>query len=106
MFDLKLKEKLVEMLGAFGAILAFLLGFVGFVFPIIMITLSLELPFWVVFILLPIRIFVPFAGRLLWIFGLICAIMGTQDIIAIAYYICAAVVLIPDIFALLASFRN
>lgn len=101
-----LKEKLLGALGTLGYIIWLLISFIGFIFPIIMITLSFDLPFWATFILLPIRIFVPFAGHILLIIGLIGAIMGVQDVIAIVYYVYAAIVLIPDILKLLSIFKD
>ena len=103
---MKLKEKLLGALGSFGYVIWLLISFICFVFPITMITVSFDLPFWTPFILLPIRIFIPFAKQILVIVGLIGTIMGVQDILAVIYYIYAAIVLIYDVLKLLSAFKD
>ena len=101
---MNLKEKLIKSLGGFGMILYFILSIAMFIFPVIMIILSFDLPIWVTFILTAILFFIPTIDYIYWIVGLVGTIIGPQDIIAYIYYICFAIIvfffIIPDIIML------
>lgn len=86
-----IKEKLEGLLGGFGAVLFFLLRILIAVLPFVMIGGG----FFLTFILILINTCVPFASAVFWIWGLVCAIQGTQDIFAILYYIAFAVIWVP-----------
>lgn len=86
-----IKEKLEGLLGGFGAVLFFLVRILISVLPFVMIGGN----FFLTLLLMAINTFVPFASVVFWIWGLICAIQGTQDIFAIIYYIVFAVVWVP-----------
>lgn len=85
------KNKLSDSLGAFGIILYYLVSVIVYILPFIMIGGG----FWFSFILITINSLVPFATIVFWIWGLIAAIKGPQDIWAIAYYVAFAVIWLP-----------
>lgn len=85
------KEKIINLFGGFGVILLFLARAVIAVLPFVMIDTN----FFVTFLLIAINGFVPFASIVFWIWGLVCAIMGVQDIWAIIYYISFVVIWLP-----------
>lgn len=82
-----LKENLAYSLGTFGIILAYLLGFlfesIILVFPVIMIGMK----WWLILLLSMLEQFFPIVTPILWIWGLVCAIIGPQSWVTIAYYI-------------------
>ena len=86
-----MKEKLINALGSFGVILYYILQTIVSVLPFIMIGGN----FFVTFLLILVNMFLPFASAIFWIWGLVCAIQGVQDIWAIIYYVAFVVVWIP-----------
>ena len=86
-----MKEKLINALGSFCVILYYILQTIVSVLPFIMIGGN----FFVTFLLILVNMFLPFASAIFWIWGLVCAIQGVQDIWAIIYYVAFVVVWIP-----------
>lgn len=85
------KEKFLNTLGAFGAILIFLSRCIIAILPFVMI----EGNFFLTLLLIAINTFVPFASIVFWVWGLVCAIQGVQDFWAILYYISFVVIWLP-----------
>lgn len=88
------KQKLIDLFGGVGTVLYFIITLVSLIFPIAMITVSFNLPIWVNFIFVAILFMIPSLNFVFCIIGLIGAIIGSQDVIAIAYYIYFALVCI------------
>lgn len=86
-----MKEKLMNALGSVGVILWYLLSLLIAVMPLVMIDASLGLNL----LLLAIALFIPATSGIFWIWGLVCAIRGPQDIIAIIYYVLFAIMFLP-----------
>lgn len=94
-----MKEKLHSLLGGFGVILYYGLTLLIAVLPLVMI----DVPFWADFlILIVVNVFPPLSLPL-WIWGLIAAIKGSQDIFAIIYYILFAIFVLYCLINLLLS---
>ena len=86
-----MKEKLLNSLGIFGVIIWWLIsGFIAFL-PLAMIGGS----FWLNLLLFNIIFFIPSSSVVFWIWGLVCAINGSQDAWAIVYYVLFAVLFLP-----------
>lgn len=101
------KEKLIDLLGSFGGIVYFTLMLIFFVFPVAMINISFDLPFWTNFIMTAILLVIPSTFYIFWIIGLIGAIIGPQDVIAVIYYICFGIVCFrPILFIILGIFSK
>lgn len=98
-----MKEKLTSALGTFGSVLYFILRIFVAVLPLVMIHGGWLLTF----VLCLVMYFIPATSIIFWIWGLVCAIGGVQDIFAIIYYVCFAVIFLP-VFAdtLLAIFKR
>lgn len=96
---MSLKDKLFDSLGAFGIILYYILSSLIFVLPMVMIDTSffLDLLFFGIMQLFPPTCII------FWIWGLICAITGPQDWLAIVYYIVFGVGCIPFFISTLRS---
>lgn len=88
-----MKEKLIDKLGTLGVILYFVFTLAVAVMPFVMIDAS----FLVTLILIFIAQAFPITSVVFWIWGLICAINGTQDAWAVAYYVLFAVMFLPFI---------
>lgn len=86
-----IKERLTASLGFFGGVLYFLIRIIVYILPFVMIGGN----FFVTLVLVGINTLVPFASVVFWIWGLVCAITGVQDIWAIMYYIVFVIVWIP-----------
>lgn len=99
-----LKERLTNLLGGIGYILYIVIFFLLPFFPIAMINISFDLPWWVTFIETAL-LFVAskFFSCCFWIIGLIAVITGPQDIIAIIYYILFVIIFAPTIISLVAA---
>lgn len=95
-----MKNKLLNSLGSFGVILWYLLSILIAVIPIVMIGKS----FLVNLLLFSIIQFIPATSGLFWIWGLVCAIRGPQDIIAIIYYVLFVVMFLPYFVSFVLSF--
>lgn len=86
-----MKEKLMNALGRFGFGLWYLVSLLIAVMPLVMI----DAPFLLNLLLLAIALFVPATSGIFWMWGLVCAIQGPQDIIAIIYYVLFAIMFLP-----------
>ena len=86
-----LKDKLINTLGSTGIILWYLICLLIAVMPLVMIDASFLLNL----LLLAIMLFVPATSAFFWIWGLICAICGPQDAIAIIYYVLFVIMFLP-----------
>jgi hypothetical protein len=58
-------------------------------------------PLWIDLIIMLAATLIPFGTFALWIWGLVCAIMGKQDVFAIIYYVVTAVIFSPFLFSML-----
>ena len=86
-----MKDKLMNALGAVGIGLWYLVSLLVAVIPLVMI----DAPFLLNLLLLAIALFIPATSGIFWIWGLICAICGPQDTIAIIYYVLFAIMFLP-----------
>ena len=86
-----MKEKLSSALGAFGEILYFILRIFISVLPLVMI----DGGWFLRLVIFTIMYFLPVSGIIFWVWGLICAIGGVQDWLAIIYYICFVILFLP-----------
>ena len=86
-----MKEKLMNALGGIGFGLWYLVSLLVAVIPLVMI----DAPFLLNLLLLAIALFVPATSGIFWIWGLVCAILGPQDVIAIIYYVLFAIMFLP-----------
>lgn len=87
----KIKDFLLNTLGTIGGILYYVILIVISVLPFAVI----NLPLWAEIIMILIVYFLPFLSPIIWIWGLISAIIGPQDWIAIVYYIVFAIFFMP-----------
>ena len=94
------KDKLTNTFGVFGIIIYILIQAIVYILPFVMIGGN----FFLTLLLLGINSLIPFASAVFWIWGLVCAINGIQDIWAIMYYIVFVVVWIPYYINLITSF--
>lgn len=97
---LQIKEKLTNVIGVSGVLLFF--GAIKLVLsslPFVMIGGN----FFVSLLLIGINYLVPITSPIFWIWGLVCAISGVQDIWAIIYYIVFIVVWIPFYISIITS---
>lgn len=95
-----MKEKLQNALGTFGGILYWILTILIAILPLVMI----GMPSLVDFIILAVCSFLPFLSIPLWIWGLVEAIKGPQDIFAIIYYIATVAIFLPTIISMISGF--
>lgn len=94
---MKFKEKLMDTLGAFQ----YIFQFISFLFPVVMIMVAFNLPWWCNLILIALLFLFSYIQVLYWIVGLIGAIIGPQDVIAIIYYISFAIMFVPFIISII-----
>lgn len=85
------KEKLFSALGVVGVVLYYALRILIAVLPFVMIGGN----FFLTVLLIAINNFVPLASVVFWIWGLVCAIKGVQDVWSVIYYIVFAVIWLP-----------
>lgn len=85
------KEKLISSLGVVGGIIYYTILIFIATLPIALI----NVPFWLSTIFIIIMFFFPASSAVFWIWGLISAICGPQDWLAIVYYIMFAVMFLP-----------
>ena len=90
-----MKEKLLNSLGAFGVILYYAIMIIVPVLPFVFIDVN----FFVSTILIAIQLFLPFTAPIFWIWGLISAINGVQDVFAVIYYIATVVIFLPYVIS-------
>lgn len=86
-----MKEKLLTSLGIFGGILWFAVSGLIYFLPFVMIRASS----WLNLLLVGIVYFAPSTSVIFWIWGLVCAIQGRQDVWTIIYYVLFAVLFLP-----------
>lgn len=86
-----MKEKLMNALGSVGVILWYLLSILIAVMPLVMIDASFGLNL----LLLAIALFIPATSGIFWIWGLVCAIRGPQDVFAVIYYVLFVIMFLP-----------
>ena len=86
-----MKDKLMNALGSIGVIIWYLASLLIAIMPLVMIDAS----FWLNLLLLAVIMYIPATSGIFWIWGLVCAIRGPQDAIAIIYYILFVVMFLP-----------
>ena len=86
-----MKDKLLNALGVVGFILWYVVSAIVYVLPFVMIGAS----FWVNLLLFGIVFFFPPSSIVFWIWGLVCATQGPQDVWAIIYYVLFLVMFLP-----------
>jgi hypothetical protein len=100
------KERLTNAFGVLGGVLYLAINIIISILPFVMIGGG----FWFSFLLISLNTIVPYASIVFWIWGLICAIQGVQDIWAIIYYILFVVIWLPFyinlILALISDLKN
>lgn len=95
-----MKDKLLNALGTFGGILWMIISLVIYVLPIVMLGTSALLDM----LFLGVMYWFPPSSVVFWVWGLVCAIKGPQDIIAIIYYIAFVVMFLPFFISVVSSF--
>ena len=86
-----MKDKLIDAFGTVGIVFYYIVRLVIPILPFVMIGGN----FFLNLFLIAINTLVPLASVVFWIWGLICAIKGVQDIFAIIYYIVFVGIWIP-----------
>lgn len=86
-----MKEKLSNVLGAFGMILYYVVHILATVMPVA----ALSVPFIWAFLIFLIESIFPPVSFIVWLIGLILTIIGKQDTFAIVYYIMSVIILLP-----------
>lgn len=86
-----MKEKLSGLFGGAGMVLYYILILLVPALPFIMIGTK----WWLTAILYLAQQFFPPLSIVLWIWGIVCAINGVQDVWAIVYYILTVVLFLP-----------
>lgn len=94
-----MKKKLQDVLGGIGVILYYIISIFICFFPFVMINVS----FWIELIIFLVLQIFPAASVLLWIWGLVAAIKGVQDVFAYIYYILFAVMFLPFFIGILSD---
>ena len=94
-----MKEKLSSALGTFGVVLYYLIRISISALPFVMIGGG----FLLTFLLFLVMYFFPVTGIIFWIWGLVRAISGVQDWLAIIYYICFVILFLPFFISSIAS---
>ena len=97
-----MKDKLFGILGGFGVIAYYIISLLVSVLPFVMIGTSFGLNL----LFFGIVQFVPAASVVFWIWGLVAAINGVQDIFAIIYYVLFAVIFLPFFISIILDFVN
>lgn len=102
-----LKEILTGALGTFGFVLFLLIQLVVSALPLVMIPVK---GFLIRFLIFSVMYVFPVSEVIFWVWGLVCAIGGVQDWLAILYYVCFAVLFLPTfisaLLSLIDSIRN
>ena len=94
-----MKEKLLSALGSVGIVLYYLATLIISVLPFVMIDASFLLKL----VLIAISTFFPATSVIFWVWGLIGAINGPQDFIAIIYYVLFVVMFLPFFISTISS---
>lgn len=90
-----MKYKLMNALGVVGVILWYAVTAIIYFLPFLMIGAS----FWINLLFFGIVQIFPPASVIFWIWGLVCAINGEQDIWAIIYYVLFVIMFLPFFFS-------
>lgn len=101
---MKLKEKLVGLLGTFGGVLYFAICALLFVLPVSMISNTFDFPFWIDFLMISALLMFRGLDYIAWIVGFVCALKGPQDTLAIVFYIAFAIMIALPFIIWLISF--
>lgn len=99
-FMSKTKERFFYVFGSLGAVLYFVLTLFVSVLPFVMIDAN----FFVTLLLISVEMAFPLTSVAFWIWGLICAINGPQDWVAISYYIAFTVLWLPFYISVFLAF--
>ena len=94
-----MKDKLFSVLGGFGIFLYYVIILIISGLPFAMI----DLPFFVIVILILVEQMLPFTSIIFWIWGLVSAINGPQDGFATAFYIAFVVLFVPYFISIIRS---
>ena len=86
-----MKDKLMNALGTIGIILWYLFSILVAIIPFVMIGAS----FWLNLLFFGIVQLFPASSIIFWVWGLVCALKGQQDIWAIVYYILCVIGFLP-----------
>lgn len=86
-----MKEKLMNAFGSVGMVIWFLGSTLVYILPFVMIGAS----FWLNLVFFGIVSIFPPASIVFWVWGLVCAIKGVQDVWAIIYYVLFAIMFLP-----------
>lgn len=97
-----MKDKLQSILGGFGIAVYFVISLLASVLPFVMIGTS----FWLNLIFFGIIQFVPATSVIFWVWGLIAAINGVQDVFAIIYYVLFAILFLPFFISIILDFLS
>lgn len=95
-----MKDKLFSTLGTVGVGLWYFISIFIYVLPITM----LGKPFLLDMVFFGIMYWFPPSSIIFWVWGLVEAIKGPQDIVAIIFYIAFAIMYLPFIVSTLLSF--
>lgn len=98
----RMKEKLVNLLGSIGIVIFYIVSLLLSALPLIMI----GAPFIVDVVILLVANIVPFGTTVLWIAGLIFAIIGNQDIFSIIYYVVSIFIFWPFFHEIFYEIKN
>ena len=99
-FNFNLKEKINNTFGSIGVFFYILIKVFISVLPFVMI----DEGFILTLLFMGASMFFPLSSVVFWIWGLVCAINGVQDVFAIIYYIAFVVIWVPFFFSLISSF--
>lgn len=94
-----MKEKLLSALGSVGIVLYYLATLLVSVLPFVMIDVAFILKL----VLIAISTIFPATSVIFWVWGLIGAINGPQDFIAIIYYVLFVVMFLPFFISTISS---
>ena len=86
-----MKEKLLSALGSVGIVIWYIGTIFVSIIPFVMIGAS----FWLNLLFFGIVQFLPVSSVVFWIWGLVRAIQGPQDIWAIIYYVLFVIMFLP-----------
>ena len=96
------KEKIFNALGTFGIIIYYGWGILVSVLPFVMI----DVHFLLTLLFIAIEFFLPVTSIVFWIWGIIAAINGVQDIWAVIYYITTVILFFPFIIGVIIDFAK
>lgn len=103
---MRFKKLFSDCFGISSGILFYLFSLLVLIFPIVMIAISFDLPFWASSIMLLFSFISSYFSFIYVLVGLIGTLKGPQDIFAIAYYVYVFLLFFPDIISLLKTLFN